>query len=105
MQARAANEGSAATHVPAYKAHAWLHRADHLQQHNNTLAHQLDLLSQRLLAAQQAQAHAELALQHTVQAQVCATQLVLPESHVFCCWLRGSAMQVVDVCGLLLRLC
>ena len=75
MQAQVASESSAAAQVPAYKAEAWRHRADHLQKHNNTLADQLELLSQRLLAAQQPQVHAELGLQHAVQAQVCAIPL------------------------------
>ena len=70
LQASAAIESAAAAQVPAYKARAWLTRADSLQKHNNTLAQQLDVVSQHLLAAQQAQAHAELSLQHAVQAQV-----------------------------------
>lgn len=85
MQARVASEGYAVAHVPAYKAQAWLHRADHLQKHNHTLAHQLDLLSQRLLAAQQAQAQAELGLQHAVQAQVCT----------LCFWAAGCTTSVL----------
>ena len=70
LQASAAIESAAAAQVPAYKAQAWLTRANHLQKHNNTLAQQMDVVSQHLLAAQQAQAHAELSLQHAVQAQV-----------------------------------
>ena len=56
--------------VPAYKAQAWLTRANHLQKHNDSLAGHLEVVSQQLLAAQQAQAHAELSLQHFMQAQV-----------------------------------
>ena len=70
MQARAAIEGAAVGQVPAYKAQAWLTRANFLQKHNDSLAGHLEVVSQQLLAAQQAQAHAELSLQHFVQTQV-----------------------------------
>lgn len=74
MQARAAVEGAAVRQVPAYKAQAWLSRGDRLQKHNDTLAGHLEVVSQQLLAAQQAQAHAELSLQHFVQARVGNTE-------------------------------
>ena len=70
LQARAASEISTSSLLPAYKAEAWLRKMQHLQKHNNTLAEQLDLLSQRLLASQQAQSEADLRLQHAAQHQV-----------------------------------
>ena len=71
LQTRAAGELSMSSLLPAYKAQASLRKMQHLQKHNDTLAEQVDLLLQRLLASQQAQSEAELCLQHAAQDQVC----------------------------------
>ena len=70
MQATAAHEAALAGQIPAYKADTWLRKMTDLSSHNATLAEQAQLLSQRLLAAEQARDEADSKLQHVLQSQV-----------------------------------
>ena len=57
----------------------------HLQKHNDTLPEQLDLLSYRPLASQEAQSEAELRWQHAAQDQVFIADAANSDLHNMSC--------------------
>ena len=70
LQARAACEGALAGQIPAYKLDMLLRQLTDMRHHNDTLAQQLKVMSQRLLAAEQAKDESDIKLQHTEYSQV-----------------------------------
>lgn len=70
LQARAACEGALVGQIPAYKVDVVLRQLTDTRHHNDTLAQQLEVMSQRLLAAEQAKDESDIKLQHTEMSQV-----------------------------------
>ena len=70
LQARAACEAALAGQIPVYKLDMLLRQMTDMRHHNDTLAQQLDSMSQRLLAAEQAKDESDIKLQHTGKSQV-----------------------------------
>ncbi|KAL0030510.1 hypothetical protein WJX79_000290 [Trebouxia sp. C0005] len=73
LQARAACEEALAGQIPAYKLDMLLRQLTDMRHHNDTLAQQLKVMSQRLLAAEQAKDESDIKLQHTQKSPEGAT--------------------------------
>ncbi|DBB03226.1 TPA: hypothetical protein ACH3X1_013287 [Trebouxia sp. C0004] len=69
LQARAACEGALTGQIPAYKVDMMLRQLTDVRHHNDSLAQQLEVMSQRLLAAEQAKGESDIKLQHTEKSQ------------------------------------
>ena len=63
-------EGALAGQIPAYKVDMVLRQLTDTRHHNDTLAQQLEVMSERLLAAEQAKDESDIKLQHTEMSQV-----------------------------------
>ena len=70
LQARAACEAALAGQIPVYKLDMLLCQLSDMRHHNDTLAQQLEAMSQRLLAAEQSKDESDIKLQHTEESQV-----------------------------------
>ncbi|DBA77874.1 TPA: hypothetical protein ACH3X1_009226 [Trebouxia sp. C0004] len=69
LEARAACEGALAGQIPAYKLDMMLRQLTNVRYHNDTLAQQLEVMSQRLLAAEQAKDESDIKLHPTENSQ------------------------------------